>query len=65
MKRIMTNRRVVIAVVILSLLSVWTVQSAVAETPEEQSIQKIINQWQAIFPDQPYVCWRKHLPGKT
>ena len=59
MKHIMLNRRVVMAAVILSCLAMWTVQSAVAEKP---SATKVITQWWAIFPNQPYVCWAKDSP---
>ena len=64
MRRIMANRRVVIAAAILGCLSVWTIQNVDASNPEKPSAQKIISQWQAIFPNQPYVCWGKKSPWK-
>ena len=68
MGRVTTNRRVVIAAVILSCLSVWTVQCVAAgkakTAAEGQSAQKTISQWLAIFPNQQYVCWGKESPWK-
>ena len=73
MKRIMTNQRVLVVALILNGLSVWAVQCAAADkaktdkaktTAKGQSPQKILSQWRAIFPDQPYVCWAKESPWK-
>ena len=67
MGSIATNRRVVITAMLLSCLSILAVQSFAEDgtkTPGKPSAQKIISQWKAIFPDQPYVCWQKESPWK-
>ncbi len=55
MERILTNRRVVKAAVILSCLSVWTVLSAVADkaktTAKGQSAQEVISQRELLGAD--------------
>jgi hypothetical protein len=74
MRHIMTNRRLVIATIILSCLTVSTSQYVAAEKAEIDKVktvtkgpaaQKVIDQWKVIFPDQPYVCWAKESPWKN
>ena len=30
--------------------------------PPDEATQEVIDQWRALFPDEPYICWRKESP---
>jgi hypothetical protein len=66
MGRAATSQRAVIAAAALICFAAWSLQCVAAngKPAGPPSAQSIISQWQALFPEHPYVCWQKESPWR-
>ena len=60
MKHALAHPCVLVIAVVLGFLSAWGGPCAASSNAAET--REVIDQWRALFPDQPYVCWQKESP---